>query len=125
MKTRGRVLSGKGKGSFFTELEWAKRQFVEILGFEPVPGTLNIRLEDMRNRDVLELRRSRILTIEPPDKSFCRGIVLPTVINDFVKCAIVVPQVPNYDPHLLEIIAPINLREKLNLKDGDAVTLEF
>jgi riboflavin kinase len=125
VKITGSVLSGRGKGSYFTELDWAKRQFVEILGFEPAPGTLNIRLEKMKNRDILQLRRSRTAAIEPPDRSFYRGIVLPTVIDNVVKGAIVVPQVPNYDSHFLEIVAPINLREKLNLKDGDAVTLEF
>jgi riboflavin kinase len=41
-----------------------------------------------------------------------------------VKCAIVIPDVPNYPEDVLEIVAPVNLREKLQLKDGDHVEIE-
>ncbi len=32
--------------------------------------------------------------------------------------AVVVPDVPGYPNDLLEVLAPVNLRETLNLKDG-------
>lgn len=35
--------------------------------------------------------------------------------------AVVMPQVPNYPDDLVEVLAPVNLREALRLKDGDAV----
>ncbi len=125
MKVNGRVVSGSGSGHLFTELEWAKRQFIQLLGFEPFLGTLNIMLEGTTNQDILELGQCRILTIYPPDNSYSSGIILRVIIGDAIRGAIVIPQVRNYEPHLLEIVAPINLREKLRLKDGDMVTLDI
>ena len=125
MKVKGRLISGSGKGHFFTELEWAKKQFVEILEFEPVPGTLNILLQETTNQLILELRHDRTYVMEPPSGDFCRGILLRAVIGDDVKGAVIIPQVQNYDSRLLEILAPVNLRKRFGLKDGDEVVLEI
>jgi len=40
-----------------------------------------------------------------------------------LECAIVVPEVAGYPKALLEIIAPVNLRETLQLEDGTEVTV--
>jgi len=125
MIVKGKVISGSGSGHVFTELDWAKRQFVQLLGFEPFPGTLNIMLEETTNQGILELRQCRTLTIYPPDNSFSSGVVLPAVIDNTMRGAIVIPQVHNYEPRLLEIVAPINLRQRLRLKDGDTIALDI
>jgi riboflavin kinase len=43
-----------------------------------------------------------------------------------VKCAIIRPDRSSYPLNLVEIIAPVNLRKTLGIKDGDEVevTLE-
>lgn len=41
-----------------------------------------------------------------------------------IKGAIVVPSRTIHPPRIAEIIAPVNLREALKLKDGDRVRLE-
>ena len=125
MRVSGTVASGKGDGSRFTELDWVKKQFVEKIGFEPFPGTLNVLLKDATNRDILEVNKERTVAIEPPDKSYCKGIALRTTISSAVIGAIIVPEVPGYNLDLLEIVAPMNLRGRLHLKDGDTITLEF
>ena len=38
-------------------------------------------------------------------------------------CAVVIPQIEDYPENVLEIIASVNLRETLNLKDGEDVTV--
>ncbi|MEM3712744.1 MAG: DUF120 domain-containing protein [Thermoproteota archaeon] len=38
-----------------------------------------------------------------------------------MKGAVVIPRVPSYPKDMLEIIAPVNLRETLGLKDGDEI----
>ncbi|HUW86625.1 MAG TPA: DUF120 domain-containing protein, partial [Methanoregula sp.] len=40
----GMVVSGIGEGKYYMSLEPYKQQFSSHLGFEPYPGTLNIRL---------------------------------------------------------------------------------
>ena len=57
-----------------------------------------------------------------PQADYCLGILFRACI-DAVECAIVFPQMPNYPNDVLEIIAPVCLREKLKLADGDAVTV--
>ena len=125
MRVSGTIVSGKGEGSRFTELDWVKKQFVNKIGFDPFPGTLNVLLKDVTNRDILEVNKGRTVTIDPPEKSYCKGIALRTTISSTVMGAIIVPEVPGYNLALLEIVAPMNLRGRLHLKNGDAITIEF
>src|SRR5512139_2120517 len=39
----GTVFTGLGEGAYYTQKEHYKIQFVEKLGFEPYPGTLNLK----------------------------------------------------------------------------------
>lgn len=126
MKTlhiKGRVFSGSGEGTKFTELPWVKKQITEKLGFTPHPGTLNMKL--IGNHAKLELLK-KAQTIEIlPEKGFCKGKLFNAILMNEIKCAIVVPEIENYPENILELVAPINLREKLSLKDGDIVQLKI
>ncbi|MGP3703457.1 MAG: DUF120 domain-containing protein, partial [Candidatus Bathyarchaeota archaeon] len=48
----------------------------------------------------------------------------PSVVEDKIKGAILLIQRTHYNSSVLEVIAPIYLRGKLNLKDGDIVKLK-
>jgi hypothetical protein len=41
---QGEACSGLGEGAGFTALEWVRREFLAKLGFEPYPGTFNLRM---------------------------------------------------------------------------------
>jgi riboflavin kinase len=113
---RGRVFSGGRTGSFFVNLPWAMKQFKEKLGFNPYPGTLNLQLSP--GTDVEKLRNAtKGIKIKPPE-GFHGGRCFKAQVMEKVWGAIVVPDVPDYPPNLLEILAPIHLREALRLKDG-------
>jgi len=43
---KGKIVSGMGEGAYYMSLEGYKKQFKEKLGYEPFPGTLNLKLED-------------------------------------------------------------------------------
>ncbi|KUO93898.1 MAG: riboflavin kinase, partial [Caldivirga sp. JCHS_4] len=43
---RGVVTTGLGEGGYYMSLEGYRRQFTSKLGFDPYPGTLNVRLLD-------------------------------------------------------------------------------
>ena len=112
---RGRVFSGGGKGSFFVNLPWARKQFKDKLGFNPYPGTLNLKLTP--GTDVDKLRNTtKGIKIESP-QGFCEGRCFKALVMEKLWGAVVVPDVPGYPSDLLEILAPVNLREKLGLKD--------
>jgi len=113
---RGRVFSGGGTGSFFVNLPWAKKQFKDKLGFNSYPGTLNLRLS--LGTDVKELRNAtKGIKIKSPE-GFHEGWCFKALIMEKLWGAVVVPDVPRYPHDLLEILAPVNLRETLGLKDG-------
>lgn len=113
---KGRVFSGGGTGSLFVNLPWAKKQFKEKLGFNPYPGTLNLQL--LPRTDVKELRNgTKGIKIKSPE-DFHEGRCFKALIMEKLWGAVVVPEVPKYPHDLLEIIAPVNLRETLGLKDG-------
>ena len=56
MELAGRVFTGQGEGKKYVSLSWVKHQIKEKLGFDPYPGTLNLRLdeENAKHRVVLE-----------------------------------------------------------------------
>lgn len=120
----GIVFSGKGEGAKFIELPWVKKQITEKLGFSPYRGTLNIELvkEEFEKRALLE--KAQAIEISPV-KGFRRGRCFKANLMDKLECAIVIPEVPNYPENVIEVIAPTNLRKKLQLRDGDSVEVKI
>jgi riboflavin kinase, archaea type len=115
----GKVFSGKGEGKKYVALPWVKRQIKQKLGYNPYLGTLNICLstKSIPQKSILDTVSGAEIN---PAKGYCPGKLIKAQIST-VPCAIVVPQIPSYPKDVLEIVAPVNLREKLKLKDGDCV----
>jgi riboflavin kinase len=120
---KGKVFSGKDEGKKFITLPWVKKQIVKKTGFTPYPGTLNIKLTE----DYVKLKLLKKVkpTEISPATGFCRGRCFKAYLMDEFECAIVIPEIADYPSDVLEIIAPVNLRKKLNLKDGDVVTVKI
>lgn len=119
----GRLCSGLGEGAHFTRLDWAARAFREKLGFEPYPGTFNLKLSGkdwMAARVALE--RAAGIAIVPPD-GFCAAKCFSVTINEQIAGAAVLPDVRDYPFDKFEILAPVAVRQNLNLQDGDLVRL--
>jgi riboflavin kinase len=125
MTLEGHLCSGLGEGAMFTGLDWVARQFREKLGYEPHPGTLNLRLAGpdwalARNR----MQAADGVAIEPP-AGFCAAKCFEVLINDSVRGAAILPEVADYPADKLEIVAPVAVRQELRLKDGDRVRLRL
>ena len=121
IKFNGIVFSGGGEGKKFIEIPWAKQQIEEKLGFTPYLGTLNVKLSaaNVKRRNILEKAHSIKVC---PAEGYCNGLLIKAFIST-LECAIVVPEVAGYPKGVLEIIAAVNLREALQLKDGNEVTV--
>lgn len=122
----GRVVAGSGQGTHFTQLTWARKAFVDKLGIDPFPGTLNLKMKDPEAlRQWKDLKaKPGIAVAPPPDSEFCRARCYRVLLAGDVRAAIVYPEVPDYPEDQLELIAPFSLRERLELADGDRVELE-
>jgi len=60
-----------------------------------------------------------------PATGFCHGRFFEAYLKDNLKCAVVIPEVANYPEDIIEIIASVNLRERLQLKDGDDIEIKI
>ncbi len=120
---RGTVFSGNGEGQKFIDLPWVKQQIEEKLGFTPYSGTLNIRLtkDSMEQKKLLENAEHLEVC---PEEGYCTGKLVKAQIAS-LHCAIIIPEVPKYPSDVLEVIAPIYLRGRLNLIDGSEVAVSF
>lgn len=124
----GTVFTGLGEGAYYISKETYRKQFAEKLGFEPFPGTLNLKLcsdYDVKTRMELEAYPAvEIKGFKNEDRTF--GVVkcYPATIDNKVKGALITALRSHYDVSVLEIIAPMCLRKQLNIKDGNKVKVE-
>ena len=116
----GKVASGLGEGRNYTSMKGYSIQFSEKLGFLPFPGTLNLKLDRSVVLDDSDPESIRIKGFIDEGRSFGGCICRPARIGG-IRGAIVRPERTSYPPSLLELVAPVNLREALGLSDGDEV----
>jgi CTP-dependent riboflavin kinase len=124
----GRLVTGIGHGKRFTRLDWARRQFVDKLGIDPFPGTINMIVEAADSVRVWNrLKGTPGVRIENPNDGphDCDARCYPVSIDGRIEAAIVVPEVPNYSPVQIEVIAAVGVREALAVDDGDSLKLEI
>jgi riboflavin kinase, archaea type len=117
----GRVFTGQGEGRKYVELEWVKQQVEEHLGFAPYPGTLNLRLDDKNVKRRVLLEKGAELRL-CHSEGYCTGLLFKASLNG-VACGVVIPQVEDYPENVLEVVASVNLKQELRLRDGDLVTV--
>ncbi len=121
---KGVVFSGLSEGSYYMSLEGYRKQFREKLGFDPYPGTLNlkVRREDLNDRKMLE--SFPFIYIEGfanEKRSYGPAKCYKAVVNERVDSAVIIPIRAHYGEDVVEVIAPRSLRRQLRLKDGDTV----
>jgi riboflavin kinase, archaea type len=121
VKFNGIITSGQGSGKKYLELPWVKKQIQEKLGYTAYPGTLNIILSEKSTSQRKKLTGKKAIQICPAE-GYCFGAVFKAVING-LECAAVIPQVEGYPENILEVIAPLYLREALKLKDKDQLAI--
>jgi len=123
----GKVFSGLGEGAYYMSLQGYREQFVKKLGFDPYPGTLNVRLDSryIKEREKLNEYRNFGIKIE----GFSNGVRTYGSLWCFhafvegIRGAVVIIERTHYDIDVVEIISQYNLRKELNLKDGDRVKI--
>ncbi len=121
---RGKVIAGMGDGKKFVSLPWFKRQVAEIFNFEPYPGTLNVMLTEDSSGILSSIINEKGGFKIIPEEGYSSGFLYRALIC--FRCirvigAIVRPSVPGYPENIMEIVAPLHLREFLGLNDGDEI----
>jgi hypothetical protein len=126
MQISGVILSGAGKGAFFTQVDWVVEQCRKMLGYRPFPGTLNVSVNDS-DLDMLDrLSEAPGFELVPDDPAFCAAQVKKIELNG-ISAAVVLPseEVRIHEKRVLEVISSCSLKEALGLSDGDMVSLAW
>lgn len=123
----GVVLSGRREAAGFLSVPWVAEQLREKAGIDPYPGTLNLRLTGDDSRAAwLRVRASTPgIRLSSPDPAFCDAVCYRVRLEGQVEGVIVLPGVDGYPDDVLEVVAPVRLRDRFCLSDGDECHLEF
>lgn len=127
----GQVTSGMGEGRHYITLDGYMEQFRSRLGYEPFPGTLNIQLTDQS-----VIRRSRLESTKsiPIDgwkddqRTYGPATCYPAVVEgphggSIEPAHIIEPVRTHHDEDNLEVIAPVRIRDELELRDDDRLLI--
>jgi riboflavin kinase len=139
----GEVTEGMGEGGYYVRIKEYYDQFKEKLGFKPYYGTLNLQLSDL-NKELLEENLKnripvRIIGFEKSEekkdgllkRTFgsvdCYECKVSRLDNQDNKIRAIILKIKrtHHKKNIVEILAAPYLREKINLKDGDRVRIEF
>jgi riboflavin kinase, archaea type len=143
MLFKGKIVTGMGEGAYYMSLEGYKKQFQNKLGYEPFPGTLNVKIEDKNylnsRKDLINYPSIFIDGFKNSDRTFGWVRCYPATISQETKLCLDMTQSQttdiSYDVHvlllerthhnnnLIEVIGPLNLKESLNLKNGDTIVV--
>ncbi len=120
MEFQGVVRAGRREAAGFVALPAVAARLLSWAGSTPFPGTLNVRLTSPEARARWrELRAGHEgWTLPPPDPEQCAATCFPVLVEGRVPGTVVVPQVPGYPEDLVEVVAAVNLRERLGLDEG-------
>ena len=125
VKLSGTVFSGLGEGAYYISLNGYKTQFKSKLGFEPFPGTLNLKLSSSIDRKIRrDLALSQGVHIEgfkDGKRTYGGAECFRAVLDGGVKGAVLILERTSHDDSIMEIISPVNVRQTLKLKEGDAL----
>ncbi len=125
---RGTVTSGMGEGKHYISLSGYMRQFRDRLGYEPFAGTLNVDLDEESVRS-----RARTDALDPieidgwqdDDRTYGPAFCWPATVEAggtrYEDAHVIAPERTHHGADQLEIIAPVKLRETLDLEDADGV----
>jgi riboflavin kinase len=128
LSLEGTVTSGMGEGRHYISLSGYMSQFRSRLGYEPFPGTLNVELtaESVRARGELGAMEAEATPIdgwEDDDRTFGPATCYAARVEAGGRVAdgahVIVPERTHHDASQLELIAPVKLRDELDLADGD------
>lgn len=124
-KLAGRVISGVGEGSYYMSQRGYREQFERELGFDPYPGTLDIKLDEASlevKAVLMQFPDRQVEGFKTSERTFGPVKFFPAKLKG-KKAALILPLRGHY-ADVVELIAPKKLRESLKIVDGDAVQVE-
>lgn len=118
----GKVMTGLGEGRYYLSRDGYRKAFNRLLNFDPFPGTLNVEVEPIEREKVAEVKDMEGLLVpefQSEGRTFGAVKCFRAEVHG-VEAAVIFP-VRSHHVHVVELISPHNLREKLGVSDGAPV----
>lgn len=129
LEVTGQIFSGLGEGAYYISIKGYRKQFQTKLGFDPFPGTLNLRLisavDRKIRRDLATSKGIHIDGFKDGKRTYGGAECFRAMINGKVEAALLVIERTTHDDSVLELISPVNVRKHFDLKDGDTVKVSI
>lgn len=129
LEVKGSIFSGLGEGAYYVMIKGYRKQFQSKLGFDPFPGTLNLRLgsavDRKIRRDLTTAKGIHIDGFKDGKRTYGGAECFRALLNGKVEAAVLVIERTTHDDSVLEIISPVNVREEFELADGDPVDVSI
>ena len=129
----GVVFSDLGRASVFMALDWVQQALKQTLGYVPFPATLNLRPAGAEDALAWQRAKSEAARRElPTHEGACSAQVFAVEIaapshkeHASLRGAVLLPAVEGYPQDKIEVVAPVRLKDRFGVNDGDQLTLEF
>jgi len=125
----GVVVSGSGEGKYYVGQDEYFMQFQDKLSFRPFLGTLNIRLKtvhDIKAKNEMEKMKPVVMHgFKKENRSLGNINSYPCMINRKIRGAVIIPQRTHHPSDIVEIIAPVDVRKALSVKESDYINVEI
>lgn len=118
MEISGRIITGLGEGASYVQKY--QQEFLEKLGFTPFPGTLNLK-----TAAETEKLFEHSIRVDSAQKGLHPVLCKEVIINNKVRAALIRPLKTSHPKDVLEILAPLNIKDYFHLQDGDEVTVRI
>lgn len=123
MELQGVVTDGLGRGAQYVGMDPYQDRFERTAGFRPYPGTLNLEVA-LQDRQAFEepVEPVHIDAFSVQGDTYSAVDVYPARIDD-IPAAVLRMAITDHPDTVAEIIAPVYLRDALDLENGDTVTV--
>ena len=119
----GMIVKGLGEGAFFMSIRQYQKEIEEKLGFSAYPGTLNIKVSKKQRALLNAQGRILIEGFKQGNKIFGGIDCYKTKIKN-INGAVIIPHMTKHKD-VIEFIAPVHVKTKLKLKDGNRIKVEI
>lgn len=122
MELAGEVVPGMGRGADYVGMDAYQERFADALGFEPFPGTLNLAVDPHEKERFAEAATAHRIPGFEVDGETYSAVTAYEITVDGQEAALLEMELTDHPPAVAEIIAPVGLRDALDLDDGEVVT---
>lgn len=121
----GTIVKGLGEGGYYVSMDGYRRQIKDKFGFEPFPGTLNVKLDEeeiWKRQALFQMEPITIKGFRDKDRTFGDLFAFKCRVEDR-ECVLIIPIRTHHGPDIIEILSPINIKREFGKKDGDRITV--